>query len=241
MINLSQYGAEEVKELGAASYKLTHTAQNGRGIYSFCMCPGGYVVNASSEEKRLAVNGMSYQARDSKNANSAMVVTVRPEDYAGMADPDVPEALKGIDFQRHLEEKAYELCDGKIPLQLYGDFCEKKASTGPGEVMPCTKGSYAYGDLRSILPEYISEALTEGIQAFGRKIKGFDRPDCLLDGLESRTSSPVRMPRNEHFESNIRGIYPCGEGAGYAGGITSAAMDGIRVAEAIGEKYLNLG
>lgn len=239
MINLSQYGAEYVNDLGAASYKLTHTAENGRGIYSFCMCPGGYVVNASSEEKRLAVNGMSYHARDSKNANSAMVVTVQPSDYAASASADIPPALQGVDFQRKLEEKAFSACNGRIPIQLFGDFCENKVSTGPGEISPCTRGEYAYGDIRQFLPAYVSDALEEGIRAFGKKIKGFDRADCLLDGLESRTSSPVRILRNEQFESNIAGIYPCGEGAGYAGGITSAAMDGIRVAEAIGEKYMN--
>lgn len=240
MINLSQYGAEYMDELGAASYKLTHTAQNGRGIYSFCMCPGGYVVNASSEEKRLAVNGMSYHARDSRNANSAMVVTVQPSDYAALASADIPAALQGVDFQRKLEEKAFAAGNGRIPVQLYGDFCAHKASTGPGEILPCTKGDYVYGDLQKVLPSCVSEALEEGIRAFGKKIRGFDREDCLLDGLESRTSSPVRIFRNENFESNVRGIYPCGEGAGYAGGITSAAMDGIRVAEAISEKYMKI-
>ena len=238
MINLSQYGAEYIDGLGAASYKLTHTTTAGRGIYSFCMCPGGYVVNASSEKDRLAVNGMSYHARDSRNANSAMVVTVQPADYADIAAKDIPQALKGVDFQRKLEEKAYQQCQGKIPVQLFGDFCEKKASTGPGDVLPCTRGAFAYSDLRQILPSYVSQSLEEGIHAFGRKIHGFDREDCLLDGLESRTSSPVRMPRNEAYEANIAGIYPCGEGAGYAGGITSAAMDGIRVAEAIAKKYV---
>ena len=238
MINLSQYGAEYIDGLGAASYKLTHTAANGRGIYSFCMCPGGYVVNASSENNRLAVNGMSYHARDSRNANSAMVVTVQPSDYEVYATPDIPEALKGVDFQRKLEEKAFAAGQGQIPVQLYGDFCQKRVSTGPGEVIPCTRGSYVYGDLRRILPPYVNDALEEGIRAFGKKIRGFDREDCLLDGLESRTSSPVRIFRNEQFESNISGFYPCGEGAGYAGGITSAAMDGIRVAEAIAEKYM---
>lgn len=240
MINLSQYGSADAGDLGPASYKLTHTTARGRGIYSFCMCPGGYVVNASSEEGRLAVNGMSYHARASRNANSAMVVTVQPEDYATIADADIPAALKGVDFQRQLEEKAFDCCEGRIPIQLFGDFCEGKKSTGPGEILPCTKGEFAYSDLHTFLPPYVCEALTEGIQAFGHKIRGFDRPDCLLDGLESRTSSPVRMPRDEQYESNIAGVYPCGEGAGYAGGITSAAMDGIRVAEAIAKKYMKI-
>ena len=240
MIDLSQYGRTDVKDLGPASYKLTHTTASGRGIYSFCMCPGGYVVNASSEEGRLAVNGMSYHARDSRNANSAMVVTVQPSDYEQMASAEIPAPLKGVDFQRHLEETAFAQCNGKIPVQLFGDFCEGRASTGPGEILPCTRGAFAYSDLHPVLPLYVREALAEGIHAFGKKIRGFDRPDCLLDGLESRTSSPVRMPRDEQYESNISGIYPCGEGAGYAGGITSAAMDGIRVAEAIAKKYMKI-
>ena len=237
MINMSQYGAAFIDGLGAASYKLTHTTKENRGIYSFCMCPGGYVVNASSEERRLAINGMSYQKRDGQNANSAMVVTVNPADYRAYAKADTPDALKGIAFQRVLEERAFALCEGKIPVQLFGDFLAGRPSMGPGEVLPATKGAYAYGNVRKILPDFVASSIEEGIQAFGRKIKGFDREDCLLDGIESRTSSPVRMPRNEDFESNIAGLYPCGEGAGYAGGITSAAIDGIRIAEAVSKKY----
>ena len=233
MINMDLYGEEENETLGAASYKVTHTCQNGRGVYSFCMCPGGYVVNASSEEGMLAVNGMSYQARDSKNANSALIVTVSPEDF--------PEegVLGGITFQRNLEKAAWELGKGRIPVQLFEDFKEHRKSTEFGEVMPQMKGAYVLTDVRSILPKEIGASIEEGVTAFGRKIKGFDRPDALLSGIESRTSSPVRIVRDRQGCANIEGIYPCGEGAGYAGGITSAAMDGIKTAEFICEKFKN--
>lgn len=233
MINMDLYGEEENETLGAASYKVTHTCQNGRGVYSFCMCPGGYVVNASSEEGMLAVNGMSYQARDSKNANSALIVTVSPEDF--------PEegVLGGITFQRNLEKAAWELGKGRIPVQLFEDFKEHRKSTEFGEVMPQMKGAYVLTDVRSILPKEIGDSIEEGVTAFGRKIKGFDRPDALLSGIESRTSSPVRIVRDRQGCANIEGIYPCGEGAGYAGGITSAAMDGIKTAEFICEKFKN--
>ena len=233
MINMDLYGEEENEALGAASYKVTHTCQNGRGVYSFCMCPGGYVVNASSEEGMLAVNGMSYQARDSKNANSALIVTVSAEDF--------PEegALGGIAFQRNLEKAAWELGKGRIPVQLFKDFKEHRESTEFGEVMPQMKGAYTLANVRSILPKEIGDSIEEGVTAFGRKIKGFDRPDALLSGIESRTSSPVRIVRDKQGCANIEGIYPCGEGAGYAGGITSAAMDGIKTAEFICEKFKN--
>lgn len=233
MINMDLYGEEENEALGAASYKVTHTCENGRGVYSFCMCPGGYIVNASSEEGMLAVNGMSYQARDSKNANSALIVTVSPEDF--------PEegVLGGITFQRNLEKEAWELGQGRIPVQLFEDFKEHRKSTEFGEVVPQMKGAYVLADVRSILPKEIGDSIEEGVTAFGRKIKGFDRPDALLSGIESRTSSPVRIVRDRQGCANIEGIYPCGEGAGYAGGITSAAMDGIKTAEFICEKFKN--
>lgn len=233
MINMDLYGEEENEALGAASYKVTHTCENGRGVYSFCMCPGGYVVNASSEEGMLAVNGMSYQARDSKNANSALIVTVSPEDFP---EEDV---LGGITFQRNLEKAAWELGKGRIPVQLFEDFKEHRKSTEFGEVVPQMKGAYVLADVRSILPKEIGDSIEEGVTAFGRKIKGFDRPDALLSGIESRTSSPVRIVRDRQGCANIEGIYPCGEGAGYAGGITSAAMDGIKTAEFICEKFKN--
>ena len=236
MITRAQYGSwpEEssaLRHLGAASYKVTAQTQGGRGVYSFCMCPGGYVVNASSEQGRLAINGMSNHARDGRNANSALIVTVTPEDFPGEGP------LAGVAFQRELEEKAYALCQGKIPVQLYGDFRENRCSTALGEVKPDTKGAYAFGNLRRVLPEALSQALMEGIESFEHKIQGFSRRDAVLSGVESRTSSPVRIFRDERGESNVLGLYPCGEGAGYAGGITSAAMDGMRAAEKIAARY----
>lgn len=238
MINAAQYGTAASVNLPPASYKLTAKAQNGRGVYSFCMCPGGYVVNASSERQRLAVNGMSYSKRDGENANSAIIVTVTPEDYcreSGGALPQYPP-LSGIAFQRRLEEKAFSLADGKVPIQTYGDF--KAHKTGSiGSITPNIKGAYAYADVRSILPEALNEALIDGMEQFAHKIKGFASDDTLLAGVESRTSSPVRICRDETMQSAVRGLYPCGEGAGYAGGITSAAMDGMKIAEEIAKIY----
>ena len=227
MINHSQYGKDEVKGLKAAAYKLTANLENGRGVYTFCMCPGGYVVNASSEEKRLAVNGMSYHARDGKNANSAVIVTVTPKDYG---DGD---ALSGVAFQRRLEEKAYELGNGRIPVQRFEDFKKNEVSKSFGKITPSMKGEYCFANVRSIFPEELSVSLEEGITAFDRKISGYACDDTLLSGVESRTSSPVKIVRGETLESNMSGLYPCGEGAGYAGGIMSAAMDGLKVAETI--------
>lgn len=234
MINMALYGEEKNDLLGAASYKVTHTCENGRGVYSFCMCPGGYVVNASSEPGMLAVNGMSYQARDSRNANSALIVTVSPSDFP------VEGPLGGIAFQRNLERAAWKLGEGRIPVQLFGDFQKKQPSRELGEIQPQMKGEYVLTDVRSVLPEEIGDSIEEGVIAFGRKIAGFDREDALLSGIESRTSSPVRIVRSKEGVSNIEGIYPCGEGAGYAGGITSAAMDGIKTAEYIAAAYSQL-
>ena len=231
MINLSQYGREDAGALGAANYKLTRQTKSGRGVYTFCMCPGGYVVNASSEPGRLAVNGMSYHDRAGENANSALIVTVTPEDF--------PErgVLGGLAFQRKLEEAAYQAAGGRIPVQLYGDYCQNQINTALGGVQPQFRGEWAFGDVRSIMPEPLNLALIEAMEGFGHMIHGFDRPDALLAGIESRTSSPVRIWRDEKFESEVRGLYPCGEGAGYAGGITSAAMDGVKVAEAIAARF----
>ncbi|MBS6954149.1 MAG: FAD-dependent oxidoreductase [Enterocloster asparagiformis] len=232
MINLSQYGREQVGELGAASYKVTWKASSGRGVYSFCMCPGGYVVDASSEPGRLAVNGMSYHGRAGENANSALIVTVTPEDF-----PDATP-LGGMHFQRQLEERAFALGGGKIPVQLYGDFKDnRKSSPGFGGVQPQFKGGYAFCNLRQLWPEELSGALIEGVEAFEGMIRGFSRPDAILAGIESRTSSPVRIPRDQGLQSSVGGIYPCGEGAGYAGGITSAAMDGLKTAEEIIRRF----
>lgn len=231
MINLSQYAVEQADYLPAADYKLTAKASSGRGIYSFCMCPGGYVVNASSEEKRLAVNGMSYSKRDGRNANSALIVTVDTNDFP------TKDVLGGIEFQRQLEERAFQCGEGKIPVQLYEDFKNSQTSKALGEVEPAIKGGFQFANVREIFPDSISHALMEGIESFEYKIRGFSRKDAVISSVESRTSSPVRIIRNEQFESEIKGLYPCGEGAGYAGGITSAAMDGIKVAEAIAKKY----
>lgn len=231
MINESQYGTKSHPHLPAAAYKLTAKAGNGRGVYTFCMCPGGYVVNASSEEGRLCVNGMSYHDRGGKNANSAVIVTVTPEDYKGEQELT---PLSGVEFQRKLEEKAYLAGKGKIPVQCFGDFCENKISDSFGEVLPQMKGAYCFGDVRGIFPEEIAESIQEGMFQFDRKIHGFANKDTVLSGVEARTSSPLRILRDETMQSiKIKGLYPCGEGAGYAGGITSAAMDGIKVAESI--------
>ena len=231
MINKKMYGTEAHELLEAADYKVTYNTPDKRGVYSFCMCPGGYVVNASSEEKRLTVNGMSYSGRDGSNANSAIIVTVTPEDY-GKESP-----LDGMYFQRSLEEKAYTEGKGAVPVQRFEDFEKNICSEELGSVRPMIKGEYRLSNLRNIFPEYISSSLIDGIHGFSRQIEDFDMPDALMSGVESRSSSPVRINRNDKLESDIKGIYPCGEGAGYAGGITSAAMDGIRVFEAIMLKY----
>lgn len=230
LINSSQYG-EAAKLLPAADYKLTHQAENGRGVYSFCMCPGGFVVNASSEQEHLVVNGMSNHDRGERNANSAMIVTVTPEDYGA----DGP--LSGVEFQRKWEKKAFEAGKGKIPVQTFRDF-EKNMPTGElGRVKPNVKGAYTLSNVRECLPDYVSETIIEGVHAFDSKINGFGDGDAVISGVETRTSSPLRILRNEGLESSVRGIYPCGEGAGYAGGIMSAAMDGLKVFEAVAGKY----
>jgi uncharacterized FAD-dependent dehydrogenase len=230
LISKSQYGQEYI-HLPAADYKLTHQTQSGRGVYSFCMCPGGFVVNASSETGHLAVNGMSNYRRDEENANSAIVVTVQPEDFGG-TDP-----LCGVAFQRKWEKAAFTAGKGCVPVQLFGDLLRNQDSVTIGNVTPNLKGNYHLSNLNGCLPKDVIEALKEGILAFDRKIKGFGDEEAVLSGVESRTSSPVRIGRNDDFESNIQGIYPCGEGAGYAGGITSAAIDGIKVFETITSKY----
>ena len=231
MINKSQYGKYNDK-LPPCSYKLTYSTKNNRGVYSFCMCPGGYVVNSSSEKGYLSINGMSNYKRESKNANSAIVVTITPKDFGN-------SITSGIEFQRKLEKKAYEIGNGKIPLQLYKDYKDNKESITIGKIKPVVKGDFILSNLNELLPDYINESIKEAMPEFGKKIRGFDRDDTLLLGVESRTSSPIRIERNEEGISNIEGVYPCGEGAGYAGGITSAAIDGIKVAEFIVKKYKN--
>lgn len=223
------------EKLGAAEYRLTHTASNGRGVYTFCMCPGGLVVPSSSEKGRLVTNGMSEHARDQENANSALLVQVFPEDF-GSEHP-----LAGVEFQRRLEEKAFGMGGSNYvaPAQLVGDFLKGQASKKLGSVKP----SYALGvkltNLNKLLPDYITEAMREGLQAFDRKLKGFGKPDAVMTGVESRSSSPVRMDRDaDTLQSlSVKGVYPSGEGAGFAGGIVSAGIDGIKCAEAVIREY----
>lgn len=217
-------------ELGAADYKLVYHASNGRAVYSFCMCPGGTVVAATSEPGRVVTNGMSQYSRNERNANSAIVVNISPEDFPG-------GPLAGVAFQETLESQAYELggANYSAPAQLVGDFINNTPSNTLGEVEPSYKPGINLGDLSPSLPAYAIEAIREALPAFGKQIKGFDRADAILTGIETRTSSPVRITRdNTSLQSlNTRGLYPAGEGAGYAGGILSAGVDGIKVAEAL--------
>lgn len=227
LINDNSYGSSPY-ELPVADYKVTAKSSNGKGVYSFCMCPGGYVVNASSEEGMLAVNGMSYSDRGSSNANSAIVVTVGPEDFGS------DDILAGMYFQRDIERRAYKAGNSKVPVQLNIDFQNNVASTRLGKVTPCIKGEYSLTNLRQVLPDSVSEAIIDGMKEFDRHINGFNMDDAVFSGVESRTSSPVRITRDDDMESvNVKGMFPCGEGAGYAGGITSAAVDGIKTAEAV--------
>ena len=231
LINISQYG-ESYKLLPPANYKLTYQTKQNRGVYSFCMCPGGFVVNASSEEGHLAINGMSNYKRNEKNANSALVVTITPNDFGN-------NPLSGIEYQRKLEKLAYEKGNGKIPLQLYKDFKENKISSKFEDITPSMKGEYTFANINEILPNYITDSIKEAIPEFDKKIKGYANDNVILSAIESRTSSPVRIQRDETGNSEITGLFPCGEGSGYAGGITTAAMDGIRVAEYITKIYKN--
>ncbi|MCR4704803.1 MAG: NAD(P)-binding protein [Lachnospiraceae bacterium] len=235
-IDLAQYGQKRGDLLPAAAYKVTFQASNGRSVYSFCMCPGGYVVNASSEPGRLAVNGMSYSGRDGVHANSAIIMSVTRADY-----PD-DSPLAGVSFQRELEEKAYHAGGGKVPVMTLSSFkAHFHGNAFPIDEnvpSPCIKGQYCFSDITKILPDTLNEAFLEGMEHFNKLIPGFSEEHVLIEAVESRTSSPVRIMRDGMtLESEMRGIYPCGEGAGYAGGIMSAAMDGMRVAEAIAAKY----
>ncbi len=232
MININQYG-KEYKNLDNASYKLTYKASNNRGVYTFCMCPGGYIINSSSQNYHLVINGMSNYKRDSINANSAVIATITPNDFG-------KNPLDGVKFQEKLESLAYRECQGKIPVQLYKDFKDNKLSTKFIDVKPVFKGQYDFGNINNILPSDIVKSIIEGIEYFNTKIKGFNRCDAIVAGVEARTSSPIRILRDENYESNINGIYPAGEGAGYAGGITSSAIDGIKIAEQIAKNYINI-
>ncbi len=225
MINNSQYGSF-AKYLPSASYKLTYNTKEGRGVYSFCMCPGGYVVNASSEEGKLCINGMSNHGRSSKSANSAIVVTVSAKDYGD-------NLFDGVEYQRKLEELSFKAGSGNIPVQLLKDFNSNKCSNSFGNVVPEFKGNTKFSNINEFIPNEITSSIKEAMNYFGTKIKGFDNDDTILAAIEARTSSPIRIVRDDYFESNIKGIYPAGEGAGYAGGITTAAIDGIKVAEQI--------
>ncbi len=218
-----------------ADYKLTYTCKDGRGVYSFCMCPGGYVVNASSEEGRLCINGMSNYDRMAENSNSALVVTLTPEEYR--TEETCADPLAGMYYQRKMEEAAYQVGNGKVPTQTYADFCKNRRTEQFGEIQPCNKGEVTTANLCEFLPETMVRDLQEAMTDFDRKMPGYANPDALLSAVEARTSSPVRIVRDETLQSGIAGLYPCGEGAGYAGGITSAAMDGLRVFEAIISKY----
>ncbi|MBI3222104.1 MAG: NAD(P)/FAD-dependent oxidoreductase [Nitrosomonadales bacterium] len=232
LIDRARYGKNAGDpQLGAADYKLVYHASNGRSVYSFCMCPGGTVVAAASEPGRVVTNGMSQYSRNERNANAGIVVGITPEqDYPG-------DALAGVEFQRRWESRAYELGGAtyQAPGQLVGDFLAGKASTQFGEVLPSYTPGVHLTDLSGALPDYAIEAIREALPAFGKQIKGFDLPDAVLTGVETRTSSPIRIKRNkDDYQSiNTRGLYPTGEGAGYAGGILSAAVDGIEVAEAV--------
>ncbi|SEL09631.1 hypothetical protein SAMN05216359_105166 [Roseateles sp. YR242] len=233
--------------LGAADYKLVHHAGNGRSVYSFCMCPGGTVVAATSEPNRVVTNGMSQYSREERNANAGIVVGISPEDYRqdGKKDGSPVNPLDGMAFQRIWESRAFELGEGdyRAPAALVGDFIKRQRSTILGAVEPSYKPGVTMTDLqqkgRGSLPDYALDAIREALPAFERQIRGFSMKDAVLTGVETRTSSPLRMTRGKDYQSlNVRGLYPAGEGAGYAGGIMSAGVDGIEVAEALGKALL---
>jgi uncharacterized protein len=238
LIDRARFGEQAGhKLLGAADYKLVHHCSNGRSVYSFCMCPGGLVVAAASEPGRLVTNGMSQYSRNERNANSAIVVGITPEDY-----PEHP--LAGIELQRRWEEKAFALGGGtyKAPAQLVGDFLRDRSSTDLGTVQPSYAPGICLTDLSQSLPDYAIAAIREAIPAFNKQIKGFAMDDAMLTGVETRTSSPIRIKRQENYQSvNTEGLFPAGEGAGYAGGILSAGIDGIKVAEAVALNILKSG
>ena len=233
LIDTARFGAQAGHPLlGAADYKLVHHCRNGRSVYSFCMCPGGTVVAAASEPGRVVTNGMSQYSRNERNANAAIVCGISPEDYARYGEGP----LAGIELQRHWEARAFELGGGEYeaPGQLVGDFLKGRASSTFGTVLPSYKPGVRLGDLAPSLPEYAIEAIREALPAFEKQLRGFAMHDAVLTGVETRTSSPVRIKRGEDGHSvNTRGLFPAGEGAGYAGGILSAGVDGIRTAEAV--------
>ena len=247
LIDRARFGPNAGNEiLGAADYKLVHHASNGRAVYSFCMCPGGTVVAATSEPGRVVTNGMSQYSRNERNANAGIVVGISPQDYRqdGLTDGPV-SPLDGMAFQRFWESRAYELGGGtyEAPGQLVGDFIKSRPSKTLGSVQPSYKPGVHLTDLaqpgHGSLPDYALAAIREALPAFDKQIKGFSMPDAVLTGVETRTSSPLRITRGKDFQSlNVKGLYPAGEGAGYAGGIMSAGVDGIEVAEALGREML---
>ena len=228
-INAAQYGAA-AERLPAADYSLSCHLPDGSSAYTFCMCPGGEVFAAASEAGGVCTNGMSNSRRDGENANAAVLVTLRPEDF-----PD-QSTLGGMYWQRSIEQRAF-LCGGgnyHAPAQLAGDFLAGRASTGPGRVQPTYRPGVTWCDLHDVLPARITDTLAQALPAFGRKLRGFDDPDAVLTAPETRSSSPVRIVRGpDRCSTGVPGVYPCGEGAGYAGGITSAAVDGLRCAECV--------
>ena len=226
-IDLAQYGRPRGK-LPPADYSLNVHLPDGTSAYTFCMCPGGKVFAAASEEGGVCTNGMSYSKRDGENANAALLVTLHPEDFPGEG------VLAGMAWQRELERRAYAISGSyRAPCQLSGDFLARRKSVGPGRVTPSYTPGVTWCELHELLPERITSVLEQAIPALGKKLKGFDDPDAVLTAPETRSSSPVRILRDESLQSAVRGLYPCGEGAGYAGGITSAAVDGLRCAEAV--------
>lgn len=228
MINKSQYGEITKLKLPPAEYKMAYHGEN-RSCYTFCMCPGGTVIASSSEPETIVTNGMSVYARNGENANSAVLVNVTPNDFKGESP------LEGMYFQKDLEQKAFKLggSNYNAPIQRFEDFENNVKSTHIGEIKPTYKPGVTLSNLNEILPDFISKTLIEGIKYFDKSIKGFAHPDAILTGVETRSSSPVQITRNENKQSNIKGLYPCGEGAGYAGGIMSAAVDGIKCAIAV--------
>jgi uncharacterized FAD-dependent dehydrogenase len=250
LIDRARFGPNAGNQiLGAADYKLVHHASNGRSVYSFCMCPGGTVVAATSEPGRVVTNGMSQYSRNERNANAGIVVGISPQDYRqdGLSDGPV-NPLDGMAFQRIWESRAFELGGGtyEAPGQLVGDFIKGRRSTALGSVQPSYKPGVKLTDLaqpgNGSLPDYALVAIREALPAFDKQIKGFSMPDAVLTGVETRTSSPLRITRGKDHQSlNTKGLYPAGEGAGYAGGIMSAGVDGIEVAEAVGRDMLGLG
>jgi len=229
-VDAAQYGRfAGHPALGAADYKLAAHFDNGRSAYTFCMCPGGMVVAAASEPGRVVTNGMSEFARDGKNANAALLVGVEPRDF-GSAHP-----LAGMYFQRRLEEAAFRAGGGdyRAPAQLVGDFLKKQVSTAVGNVNPSYRPGVRFADLSAVLPDFVTETMRRAIVEMDGKLRGFAAADAVLTGVETRSSSPIRIMRDEHFEANIKGLYPCGEGAGYAGGIVSSAVDGLKTCLAL--------